>query len=247
MQLAAIVFDMNGTLCNYWEAANAAQELALQRLAALGADGSLPAARRAYDHHEPQLVARYESGDIDMEQLRRLRFELPLRDLGLEPGRAAREAAGLHETYTRATDEALALFPDVEPALSRLGRDFRLALASNGPADNQERRLRRLGIAAHFDDTFFSSTVGHAKPAPQFFQAVARGLQLPPGAILMAGDDLRTDVAGALDAGLWAAWINRAGEPLPPDGPRPHYNCPDLGALARHLDEPSLRPGKEGR
>jgi len=45
------------------------------------------------------------------------------------------------------------------------------------------------------------------KPAPGFFREVLAGLGLPPEAVAMVGDDVETDVGGALDAGLIAILV----------------------------------------
>jgi len=45
------------------------------------------------------------------------------------------------------------------------------------------------------------------KPAPEFFRAGVRRLGLEPHAVLMVGDDVRTDVGGAQAAGLRAALV----------------------------------------
>ncbi len=51
--------------------------------------------------------------------------------------------------------------------------------------------------------------VGVAKPAPAIFEHAVARLDLAPHEVLHVGDDLETDVAGALRAGLAAVWINR--------------------------------------
>jgi len=45
------------------------------------------------------------------------------------------------------------------------------------------------------------------KPAPGFFGEVLSGLELPPEAVAMVGDDIETDVGGALNAGLTAILV----------------------------------------
>jgi ribonucleotide monophosphatase NagD (HAD superfamily) len=45
------------------------------------------------------------------------------------------------------------------------------------------------------------------KPARGFFDEVLRGLGAPPHAAAMVGDDIETDVGGALDAGLRAILV----------------------------------------
>jgi phospholysine phosphohistidine inorganic pyrophosphate phosphatase len=58
------------------------------------------------------------------------------------------------------------------------------------------------------------------KPAPAFFQAAADRLGVPASEILMIGDDIETDIAGAQLAGLRAALV-RTGKfrPLDLEGP----------------------------
>ena len=100
-------------------------------------------------------------------------------------------------------------FPDVPSTMSRLRHaGLQLAVASNF-----DRRLNsvcdglsELGCVRH---RIISSVVGWRKPAPQFFEAVTKCLKLPPARILMVGDDLTNDVAGAQAAGLQVAWICR--------------------------------------
>lgn len=50
------------------------------------------------------------------------------------------------------------------------------------------------------------------KPAPAFFHAAAQGMNCDPGEVVMIGDDAESDVAGALKAGLGAAFLVRTGK-----------------------------------
>lgn len=54
------------------------------------------------------------------------------------------------------------------------------------------------------------------KPAPEFFWQAARRLSLPPRDLLMIGDDIRADAAGAMRAGLQSALV-RTGKFRPSD------------------------------
>ena len=45
------------------------------------------------------------------------------------------------------------------------------------------------------------------KPAPAFFHAAAERLGVPSGEILMVGDDIESDIAGAQSAGMQAALV----------------------------------------
>jgi HAD superfamily hydrolase (TIGR01458 family) len=52
------------------------------------------------------------------------------------------------------------------------------------------------------------------KPAPEFFASVLRGAGVPAGEAVMVGDDVESDIGGALDAGL-AAILVRTGKYRP--------------------------------
>ena len=91
----------------------------------------------------------------------------------------------------------------------------------------------RLGIASNFDERLrpvveglpglapmkhlvISSEVGWRKPAPEFFSRLCAQSGLPPGAVLLVGDDPVNDYGGAKAAGLHALLYDPAGTaPVP--------------------------------
>jgi putative hydrolase of the HAD superfamily len=101
------------------------------------------------------------------------------------------------------------LFDDASPVLTALAESgLRLGIASNF-----DGRLRKI-VAGHpplspCTELFLSSEIGFSKPAQQFFSTVATQLDVPPGDILLVGDDEISDVEGALAAGWHAVHINR--------------------------------------
>ncbi len=109
------------------------------------------------------------------------------------------------------------LFDDAALVLSDLAeRGYRLAVASNF-----DRRLRAIvqadPVLRRCERTFISSEIGWPKPDPRFFGAAAAQLDLPPGEILLVGDDWTNDILGARAAGWQAVWLDRraAGGPEP--------------------------------
>ena len=96
------------------------------------------------------------------------------------------------------------MYSDAEPALARLAGTYRLAAITNGTAD-----VAKIGIASWFDAVVTAADAGAAKPDPRIFMRTCEVLRTPPEHVLHAGDDLVKDVAGALDAGLQAAWVHR--------------------------------------
>lgn len=68
----------------------------------------------------------------------------------------------------------------------------------------QDRLLERDGLLSFFRARVYSMDIGHAKPRPEPFAAAARALGVPPERVIHVGDDERTDVRGALQAGMRA-------------------------------------------
>lgn len=133
------------------------------------------------------------------------------------------------------------LLPGAVDAVRAL-HDTGIALAV---LSNFDQRLHGLidgfGLADAFDAVVPSSEAGFAKPARGAFDAVRRRLA-PHGTLAAAeclhvGDSMREDVAGALDAGFRAAWLDRDGTGA--DGlPRGAARIVTLAELPALLDQP---------
>lgn len=157
--------------------------------------------------------------------------QLTLRHAFTACGIAAAPVDALWEIYFAARN-SVELYPDSLPALERIAARWPLASLTNGNAD-----LRRIGIQAHFAHHICARDSGMAKPDPRIFLAAAERLGVAPGQILHVGDDPEMDVAGARDAGLRTAWINRDGQAWPEQlGAPPELDLRDMAALADWLE-----------
>jgi putative hydrolase of the HAD superfamily len=108
-----------------------------------------------------------------------------------------------------AEPEQWALFHDVEPVWTELQRrGFVLGIASNFDMRLQPicQALPPLDGSAHY---FVSSEIGFPKPHLEFYRCIERELNAEPAEILLVGDSLVQDVAGALAAGWQAIHIDR--------------------------------------
>ncbi|MGV6815742.1 MAG: HAD family hydrolase [Thiotrichales bacterium] len=104
-------------------------------------------------------------------------------------------------TYWQARNE-VTLFAGVIQALESLASHYTIGVITNGNADVNE-----IGIAGYFDFVVRSEEAGVAKPDPRIFQLAAAqaGVKMPE--MLHIGDNLATDVEGALSAGARAIWV----------------------------------------
>jgi putative hydrolase of the HAD superfamily len=155
-----------------------------------------------------------------IESMRALRAAVAVRfpeqghDLTFLRHRALKDLFGAAGHAEHLADDALEVFlaernrvnlyEDVRPALARLGARYRLFALSNGNAD-----LARCGIADLFAGHVTARGAGVAKPDARIFAHLARLAGVEPQHVLHIGDDPGADVAGAMQAGMQAVWLNR--------------------------------------
>jgi putative hydrolase of the HAD superfamily len=208
-RLSAVTLDALGTLMTFAPPA----PLLRAELGALGLDVSEEAAAGAVEAEIRYYRAHLHEGrDADsLADLRRRAAE------AMRPSLAT-DADG--ETLTRALLASLRFraYRDAAPALRALReRGLRIVVVSNWDVSLHDR-LAETGLAPLVDGAVASAEFGRAKPDPAIF---ARALQLAgaaPEEALHAGDSLREDVEGALEAGMRAVLVARDGRGGAPPG-----------------------------
>ena len=89
------------------------------------------------------------------------------------------------------------------------GDGLRVGVLTNGSHALLARKLAALGIAEHLDAVVSAVDVGHPKPEPAAYAAMAEALGLPAGRLAMVGDHLEWDAAAPLRAGYAAGvWLD---------------------------------------
>ncbi|NIH15850.1 5-amino-6-(5-phospho-D-ribitylamino)uracil phosphatase YigB [Serratia symbiotica] len=87
--------------------------------------------------------------------------------------------------------------------LKALGERYPLVAITNGNADPA-----LCGLGGYFQFVLRAGPDGRAKPYKDMYQLASERLGVAARQILHVGDDLTTDIAGALRAGFQACWIN---------------------------------------
>lgn len=87
--------------------------------------------------------------------------------------------------------------------LRALAEKVPLAAITNGNADPT-----LFGLADYFAFILRSGPDGRSKPHDDMYRTAQQRLNVPMTHILHVGDDLTTDVAGAIRSGMQACWIN---------------------------------------
>lgn len=124
------------------------------------------------------------------------------------------------------------IFPEVIPALEILRERYVVIALTNGNA-----KLDVVGIDHLFHDFITAADAGAAKPARRIFDVAVAAGGASAAETLHVGDHPEYDVAGARDAGLRTAWVNRGGASWPGDLDTPDVEVAHIGELARLLGE----------
>lgn len=138
----------------------------------------------------------------DVSEWRRRAFEATLIKFGYSQSAATQGAALTMENfcYWRSRIEVP---PLTHATLSLLATRYPLVAITNG---NAEPKL--FGLSDYFQMVLRAGPDGRAKPFGDMYLNAAQRLKLSPEHLLHVGDDLLTDVAGAIRHGLQACWIN---------------------------------------
>lgn len=227
-QLAAVVFDLDGTLCYYATSIEKAMRIALDRLgkdATLIGDLSVAASRYVELWYELQK---------EDESIKSLRDQIWV-NLLLEHGQDDDDfALSLSEVYSRIRKASLTLFADARSLLADLRTRYKVALLTNGPRDLQWEKIDLLGIQKLFDAVIVSGDVGIHKPDVRLFGKLLREIDTNADKAIYIGNSFDIDIIGAHDAGMWSVWINTDGE-QEPEQSIADVTISDLGALRRML------------
>lgn len=115
------------------------------------------------------------------------------------------------DDYWQTVKAQTALFPETQRVLQSLAPRYKMAVISNtqAQAGSQKHRLLEIPhLTEHFDVIIIAGEAGlPAKPDPNVFLACLQDLAIDPTQAVYVGDDWRTDICGAADAGLQPIWI----------------------------------------
>jgi FMN phosphatase YigB (HAD superfamily) len=193
--VAALVFDMDGTLYENLDYYRFQESSQVERLAGfLGISpseaaerlGAAREARRAAALPATSMANHFLTLGVDMPSIIRWREE------ALDPRQWL--------TADSRLDAALAL----------LAQRFRLALLTNNPRSVGRASLQALGVAARFEQVIGLDDTGKSKPSAEPFIAACRGLGLPFASCVSIGDRQDVDIEPALALGMGGILVRGA-------------------------------------
>ena len=142
----------------------------------------------------------------DVSLCRRVLLQRGLMEGGMAEAMARQEAESVFAQFLEVRSQ-IAVPDTTRRILSALAQKYPLVVITNGNV-----LLERLGLEGQFQHVLKAGGGFRMKPAPDLFTDMARRLQLAPQQILHVGDDVTTDVAGAVHNGYRSAWLNDVGQ-----------------------------------
>nr|WP_240152215.1 HAD family hydrolase [Streptomyces mobaraensis] len=157
-----------------------------------------------------------------------------------------RSVLQMQADYRERTAELVPHRPEVCEALEALAGDgWRMGVVTNGEAAAQRTKLRTAGLDHYFPKgVVISSELGIRKPDPLLFEIALCDLDMRDRPAVVVGDDLETDIRGAIRAGLTPVWVS-AGQSRRPHDPEPAYTAHTVVEAAQWLlaQDPWPSPG----
>ncbi len=206
----AVFFDLDHTL---WDFETNSQE----SLAELFLKHELPSRGiadvtqfiKVYKKVNLEMWDDYHHNRISKDQLRFGRFNRTLNTFEIQDKPLAEL---LSVQYLEVCPVKQNLFPNAIEVLQKLKEKYSLHIITNGFKEVQYLKIKNSGLAPYFDQIHISEEIGFKKPEPEIFHYAVRLARASTDECIMIGDNLDTDIAGALNAGIDHIYFNPTGE-----------------------------------
>lgn len=166
-----------------------------------------------YEAHNHSLWDRYSRQEITQDFLRVDRFFTPLRQ-GWKGSadELVKFSWELDTIYLDRLARQKTLLPGAMELLDHLSaHNYNIGILSNGFTEVQHAKLTNTGIGPKIDLVVLSDDIGVNKPDTRLYNhAMERAGDTDPNHHLMIGDNLSTDIRGALDSGWHAIHLDRS-------------------------------------
>ena len=155
------------------------------------------------------LWGRYSRGEITRDYLIVERFRRPL-STGVGLDITAAFCIEMSDCFLDHCASKSGVQPGAYELMDYLKRrGYRMHMTSNGFHEVQYKKLASRGLRSYFDTIILSEDAGANKPSLAFFDYALRQSGAEVATTLMIGDNLQTDIFGAMRAGLDTLLYNR--------------------------------------
>ncbi|WP_028912681.1 YjjG family noncanonical pyrimidine nucleotidase [Prevotella sp. MA2016] len=183
----------------------------------------------AYWEANIALWSRYSKGEITRDFLIVERFRRPL-SVGMGDAATEEYCLKMSDKFLELCSSKPGTVKGAHELMQYLReKGYRMHMTSNGFHEVQYKKLAACGLRDYFDTIVLSEDAGANKPAQAYFDYAFKKTGADPETTLMIGDNLQTDIKGAMSAGIDALLFNRWGYDIKSGDPEaPTYIVSDL-------------------
>ena len=198
------LFDADGTLYDFYKAAEAALETMFRRHGFYYDETVWP----IYNEINERLWDSYDKGEIEKDNLKTLRFERLFNKLNISC-----DEENFNEEFLKEIGRGAFLIDGAYEICEKIHRSGkRIYIVTNGFLAVQESRFTHSPISEFISGFFVSEIVGHKKPDPEYFEYVFSNIpNADKSRTIIIGDSLTSDISGGINAGIDTCWFNAAG------------------------------------
>lgn len=163
-----------------------------------------------YIFHNSHLWARYEKGFIGVEELKWKRMWRTLLDFKIADETLSKE---ISVQFLNILPTKKEVFPYTFEILEYLkNKNYILHLITNGFVHTQTMKLQNSGLNKYFTEMITSEASNSLKPKKEIFDYALQKTGANLKESIMIGDNQDADIAGALNAGMDAVFVNHINE-----------------------------------
>jgi len=196
------MFDLDNTLVDF----NIASKKALVQTCA---DNKLEFNDNFYATYSKinkQCWEDFEAGTKTAMDIRKERFTHTFEQLGI----THLNGFAFNAEYLQHVVGFTEAYDGVVVMLKLLKDNYLLSIVTNGLKEVQRPRMDLVQITTYFDSIIVSDEIGFNKPETAYFEFAFNSLdkEFDKNKVLVVGDSLRSDIAGANNFGLQSCWIS---------------------------------------
>ncbi len=183
---------------------------------------------REYTSVNKSMWDQYHRNEINKETLRAGRFNRTLNTFNISNMELSEILAS---QYLERCPEKRNLFPGTIQTLEQLGERYNLHIITNGFKEVQYRKIKNSGLNIFFKEVHISEEIGFKKPQPEIFHYAVKQSGSLMHECIMIGDNIETDIEGAIQAGIDHIYFNPENQPVPEYIQKVVQTIPDLLTL----------------